>query len=259
MSHGELIKSCRWIVGGHTWEIHLRPKDHWAGRHRSVTLKLVHLSEPRGGGGNVKAKLGCRLVDPAGKLDRPSEEKTVAHKFHRPGDYSGPAVLTSREELEASGHLVDDSYTVQCTIAVLREAPPPPEAEVVADDRRPEAGLPSPDLLRDLRELLREGTGADVKFRVSGKSFAAHKAILASRSPIFRAELFAYTDTVPELDTYGLERLELICEWKLSDGITVGTAATTLALAEQLGCSQLKAKCVEFIAGYLDAVLETEG
>ena len=51
---------------------------------------------------------------------------------------------------------------------------------------------------------------------------------------------FVYTDTVPELDRlgeeeaasmaqhllagadrYGLERLKLICEWKLSDGITV--------------------------------------
>ena len=36
-----------------------------------------------------------------------------------------------------------------------------------------------------------------------------------------------------------------------------------LALAERHGCSQLKARCVEFIAGGsrkdLDAVLETEG
>ena len=37
------------------------------------------------------------------------------------------------------------------------------------------------------------------------------------------------------------------------------TSATTLALAEQHRCWQLKARCVEFIAGYLDAVLETEG
>ena len=89
---------------------------------------------------------------------------------------------------------------------------------------------------------------------------------------------FVYTDTVPELDRlgeeeeasmaqhllagadrYALERLKLICEWKLSDGITVDTAATTLALAEQHRCWGLKARCVEFIAGYLDAVLETEG
>jgi speckle-type POZ protein len=42
----------------------------------------------------------------------------------------------------------------------------------------------------------------------------------------------------------------------------VGTAATTLALAEQHNCSLLKAKCLEFIvrtAGTLDAVMATEG
>ncbi|KAG2629467.1 hypothetical protein PVAP13_3KG468404 [Panicum virgatum] len=42
-----------------------------------------------------------------------------------------------------------------------------------------------------------------------------------------------------------------------------GTVASTLALAEQHGCSRLKAKCIEFIAGgsqeNLDAMLATEG
>ncbi|XP_025801380.1 BTB/POZ and MATH domain-containing protein 2-like [Panicum hallii] len=304
MGDGEFIKSSRWIVGGHFWEIHLRPKDHWAGRHRPVTLKLVLRSEPRGG--DVKAKLSCRLVDPAGRLG-PSEEKSVAHKFQRPGDYSSPAVLTAREDLEASGYLADDAYTVQCAIAVLREVPP--QTATAADDPRREAAVPSPDLLRHLRELLREGTGADVTFLVSGQPFAAHRAVLAARSPVFMAQLFGgmregsssrrveievkdiepavfgallgfvYTDTVPELDRlegeeeaasmaqhllagadrYGLDRLKLICEWKLSDGITVDTAATTLVLAEQHRCWRLKARCVEFVAGYLDAVLETEG
>jgi len=97
-------------------------------------------------------------------------------------------VLTSREDLEASGYLEDDAYTVQCAIAVLREVPP--QTATVADDPRPEAALPSPDLLRHLRELLREGTGADVTFIVSGQPFAAHRAVLASRSPVFMAELF---------------------------------------------------------------------
>lgn len=42
-----------------------------------------------------------------------------------------------------------------------------------------------------------------------------------------------------------------------------GTVASTLVLAEQHGCSRLKAKCIEFIAGgsqeNLDAMLATEG
>ncbi|CAN6173183.1 unnamed protein product [Urochloa humidicola] len=100
---------------------------------------------------------------------------------------------------------------------------------------------------------------------------------------VFKAMLhFVYTDMVPELDgqapataaatmaqhllaaadRYGLGRLKLICEGKLSGGIGVDTVALTLALAEQHGCSQLRAKCVDFITGSpekLDAVLATEG
>jgi speckle-type POZ protein len=64
------------------------------------------------------------------------------------------------------------------------------------------------------------------------------------------------------LDRYGLNRLKLMCECKLSGGIDIGTAAATLALAEQHNCSLLKAKCLEFVTKSpetLDAVLATDG
>ncbi|CAN6177182.1 unnamed protein product [Urochloa humidicola] len=99
---------------------------------------------------------------------------------------------------------------------------------------------------------------------------------------VFKAMLhFIYTDTVPELDVepvaaaatmaqhllaaadrYGLDRLKLICEGKLSGGVDVDTAAKTLALAGQHNCSLLKSKCVDFIARSpetLEAVLATDG
>ncbi|KAF7098074.1 hypothetical protein CFC21_099841 [Triticum aestivum] len=99
---------------------------------------------------------------------------------------------------------------------------------------------------------------------------------------VFKAMLgFIYTDAVPKFkkrkeavtvmaqrllaaaDRFGLDRLQLICVGKLSAGsISINTVATTLALAEQHRCSELKAKCVEFILGtpaILDAVLATDG
>ncbi|CAL5054295.1 unnamed protein product [Urochloa decumbens] len=60
-------------------------------------------------------------------------------------------------------------------------------------------------------------------------------------------------------DMYGIDRLKLMCEDRLCDGTDMETAATALGLAEQHGCSKLKARCLELIAANLDAVIETEG
>lgn len=49
-------------------------------------------------------------------------------------------------------------------------------------------------------------------------------------------------------DRYALERLRLLCESKLCEDVTINTVATTLALAEQHHCFQLKDVCLKFIA-----------
>lgn len=49
-------------------------------------------------------------------------------------------------------------------------------------------------------------------------------------------------------DRYALERLKLLCEEKLCEDVAINTVATTLALAEQHHCSQLKNVCLKFVA-----------
>ncbi|ESQ49424.1 hypothetical protein EUTSA_v10020850mg [Eutrema salsugineum] len=104
-------------------------------------------------------------------------------------------------------------------------------------------------------------------------------------APIFKMLLhFIYWDELPDMqdlmgtdlkwastlvaqhllaaaDRYALERLRTICESKLCEGISINTVATTLALAEQHHCFQLKAACLKFIASpeNLKAVMETDG
>ncbi|KAA3471836.1 BTB/POZ and MATH domain-containing protein 2-like [Gossypium australe] len=62
-------------------------------------------------------------------------------------------------------------------------------------------------------------------------------------------------------DRYGLERLRLLCESNLCEDVTINTVATTLALAEQHHCFQLKAVCLKFVAvpENLRAVMQTDG
>ncbi|KAI9102210.1 hypothetical protein K1719_023720 [Acacia pycnantha] len=97
--------------------------------------------------------------------------------------------------------------------------------------------------------------------------------------------LFIYTDELPDIhdvvdsvplpmcthtammqhllaaaDLYNLDRLKSLCESKLCEDIGTDTVATTLALAEQHHCPQLKAVCLKFIVNpsNLGAVMESE-
>lgn len=60
-------------------------------------------------------------------------------------------------------------------------------------------------------------------------------------------------------DRFGLDRLKLLCESKLCDEITVETVPTTLSLAEQHRCTQLKSACLKFAAANLNAVMHSDG
>ncbi|XVF75280.1 hypothetical protein PTKIN_Ptkin13bG0174700 [Pterospermum kingtungense] len=102
---------------------------------------------------------------------------------------------------------------------------------------------------------------------------------------IFKAMLlFIYTDKLPNVqeitgstsmcmstnmvqhllaaaDLYNLDRLKLLCKAKLCEELNADTVATTLALAEQHHCAQLKAICLKFAANpaNLGAVMQSEG
>jgi speckle-type POZ protein len=293
MSWSEFVKF-RWDAGGYEWEIHCYPSSSEPGMY-GVALELMLFADA--GSCNVRARLGCLLVHPRMLHNASHSEESVTYVFKRPKDCSAKVFLVNERFLPAPASLKDDYLTVQCAITIVKELP----------EAAKSVPAPSSNLHQHLGELLQSQTGADVTFLVSGESFAAHKNILAARSPVFMAEFFGhmreassglvviedmelqafkamlhfmYTDTVPELDLeleavatmaqhllaaadrYGLDRLKVICENKLSGGITVETAATTLALAEQHNCLHLKAKCVEFIVSspaILDAVVATEG
>ncbi|KAI3734901.1 hypothetical protein L6452_14381 [Arctium lappa] len=60
-------------------------------------------------------------------------------------------------------------------------------------------------------------------------------------------------------DRFGLDRLKQLCEAKLCEEVNADTVATTLSLADQHRCSQLKAICLKFAAANLGAVMQTEG
>ncbi|CAL4899240.1 unnamed protein product [Urochloa decumbens] len=277
------IKS-RCTVDGYDLEIRLYPAYHQnQDVYYSVNLELAFLGKACTEG--VEASLSGRLVEYQSYGAAPSEYTPVSKVFRQPSDCTSPIYIRSWIAIYSQA---PTSLTVECSITMFRDQ------KLIQ--------LPISDLHQQLSELLDSVIGVDVMFTVSGESFFAHKNILAARSPVFKAEFYggmeentarhveikdmeAQPETVDgtamaqhpvtvdgtamaqhllvAADRYGLDRLKVMSEHRLSLSIGIETVASTLALAEQFNCPHLKTKCLDFISGgsskQLDAVLETEG
>ncbi|KAF8762583.1 hypothetical protein HU200_009294 [Digitaria exilis] len=122
--------------------------------------------------------------------------------------------------------------------------------------------VPTSDLIRHLGTLLDTADGTDLAFTIDGETFNAHRAILAARSPVFRAELlgsmaeatmtsitlhdiapatfkamlrFMYTDALPKEDELGDSPLEMF--------------EHLLAAADRYALDRLKLLCAQKFLG----------
>ncbi|XP_047104840.1 ankyrin repeat, PH and SEC7 domain containing protein secG-like [Schistocerca piceifrons] len=149
----------------------------------------------------------------------------------------------------------------------------------------------------DLGALLDAGDGAVVTLVAGETRLAAHRAVLAARSPVFRAmfqhdtleascgevriadvggpvmrQLLSYvytlqapqlTDTAPELltaaDKYGLSALKAACEQQVAAQLEVETAAAAAVLAVRHSCPSLTAAAIHFIRSQTYKVMATQG
>ncbi|XP_037488625.1 BTB/POZ and MATH domain-containing protein 2-like isoform X2 [Triticum dicoccoides] len=147
------------------------------------------------------------------------------------------ATLAERNYTTADGHI-----TFVCSIMVIDDSSTP---------------VPPSDIGAHLGQLLDHAEGTDVSFIVEGQMFHAHRAVLAARSSVFRAELFGSMSeaTMPSITLQDIApatfevmlRLKIICAHKLWEEVSIETATTILACAETYNCAELKSKCIDFI------------
>ncbi|KAL6210504.1 hypothetical protein ACLB2K_015736 [Fragaria x ananassa] len=306
MGIGKYVSSDVFNVGGYSWAIYFYPDGKSVeDKATYVSLFIALASE----GSDVRALFELTLLDQSGN----GRHKVHSH-FGRSLD-SGPYTLKyrgsmwgykhffKRTSLETSDYLKDNCLSVNCMVGVVKSHTEGPKIYSIA--------VPRSNMGQHFGQLLESGKGTDVNFEVDGETFAAHKLVLAARSPVFRAQLFGpmkdqnsqcinvedieapvfkallhfmYWDSLPDIeeltsinshgastlmaqhllaaaDRYGLERLRLLCEQNLCKDVAINTVATTLALAEQHHCFQLKAVCLRFIAtlGNLQGVMKTDG
>ncbi|KAL3812708.1 hypothetical protein ACJIZ3_013976 [Penstemon smallii] len=294
MGVGKYISSDPFSVGGHLWEIQFYPdgkvKDESGDIYVSLFIKLVSKFVK-----DIRVWYEYVLLDESGnkwyistnrfKMLEKDKRWMVGPYTLLPGGNRtiGYDDFYKRTELEASQLIKDDCLTILCSVGVVKTSMDSPKTFTQQ--------LQLSDLGQSYVHLLESKEGSDVSFKVEGETFYAHKLILSTRSPVFKAQFFGllkeensrfirieemhapvfqallhfiYCDVIPGLDSkclntvmtqhllaaadrYGIGKLISLCEARLCENIAIDTVASSLALAEQHGCTQLKSMCLEFI------------
>ena len=293
-------------VGGHDWAILYYPNGDPTivdGQFTSVFLELVSTIE-----NDVTASFTLCLQDPASPATGEKNKKSYATKFlpSMTADQKnwGTREFMSKDDLAASGCLVDDCLVIKCIVEI---------SKLIEEDNAHKISsivVPPSNLRTDFRHLLGRGLKPDLTVKIGeSESFGVNRSVLAARSPALLAKLcgsmeeeskpssvcmedmdakvfqalrhYLYSDCLPgfmEENTeeatgmardllvaahgYGIGRLKLMCERRLSQSVNVNTVSSTLDLAEQYNCEQLKNCCLMYIAAdgeRLRAIIGTKG
>ncbi|KAM3347750.1 hypothetical protein ACQJBY_021581 [Aegilops geniculata] len=189
---GEFLKSQPFSVGGRRWAIQYYPNGDPSSHKGHISLHLILDDDVAG---EVRAQVQFRFkAEKKQTLSflkswgrKPAPLKLGRVEAGEDGVWECPNFV-KRKTLEESDHLKDDSFTIRCDIIVVNEfradGGPPPAAAPRS------VPVPPSDLGQQLGDLLAADKGADVVFEVGGETFAAHRWLLAARSPVLSAELF---------------------------------------------------------------------
>lgn len=184
------------VAAGHIWRIRFYPKGEccfWRQGYMSLYLELVtaanayyRATDP------VDFKF--TLLDLAGNPVPQYSRAMAAHVFSAESRRVGFNDFIRWKDLERSGCLKDDRFTVRCDITVFQDywtAGNDGDGGGHAVAPVQQVTVPPSNLHEHLGDLLGKKQGADVTVDVAGEAFDAHGWLLGARSPVFEAELLA--------------------------------------------------------------------
>ncbi|KAK1648115.1 hypothetical protein QYE76_065920 [Lolium multiflorum] len=295
LGNGKYICSETFDIGGHRWCMRYYPDG--IGEYDTDWISL-YLRLDHSNADVVRAGYKFSLLDQDGQpVPSYSLRSGEIRLFANTGTEWGFAKFIERKALEKNPSLRDDAFSIRCDIAVMKDTftEPMPQSLVVVPPSNMHQHLGQLLLAGKAADVTFEV--ADDTFPAHRCILAARSSVfeaellgpmkesIASRvriddmeANVFKALLhFIYTDSLPEMDEditatmcqhllvaadrYNIERLKLTCEEKLCNHICHRTAATTLTVAEQHGCTELKRACFRFLTspGNLKAVVASEG
>ncbi|OEL14401.1 BTB/POZ and MATH domain-containing protein 2 [Dichanthelium oligosanthes] len=295
MGVGRYVSSSTFTVGGRDWAVRFYPDGATAGCLGHVSAFLYYFNREAAAG--VRARFTLNLLDRDGRMSQ-IINPYMKHTFSPASDNWGFIKFIEKSKLQpGSQYLHKDCLAIRCVLTVVIESRtvedernsvvvPPPNlhqdfGEMLKDGEGADVTFSVDGQLFHAHRCVLAYRSPVFRAELFGplKEKATSCIRIDDMEPaIFEALLhFIYTDRLPDscndgrnaamqhllvaADRYGVERLRLMCESKLSEAIDVETVATTLALAEQHNCSQLQRACIGFMASpnMLGPIMETDG
>uniref|UniRef100_A0A0D9W536 BTB domain-containing protein n=1 Tax=Leersia perrieri TaxID=77586 RepID=A0A0D9W536_9ORYZ len=181
---GNHVQSSSFSVGGYSWCIYYYPNGVSSSVSDYISVRLVLVTYVNQ---SVRAQFMLSLLNQDGEAVPSYTYNYGVQSFSRYSSWElGPWRFIQKAVLERSDYLADNCFSIRCDVTVFKDvgniSPTPSPSPLVL--------VPPSDLIRHLGGLLATVEGADVVFEVDGKTFLAHRNVLAARSPVFRAELF---------------------------------------------------------------------
>ncbi|KAF6993868.1 hypothetical protein CFC21_010694 [Triticum aestivum] len=231
-------------AGGHLWGIKFFPSGEYEADEEYVSIFLEHMSKSRSVGVIFEVFMMGRDSKPSMSL---SHIRRLCQTFEimedkDSSDCWGWGKFLERTTLEKD-YLTGRHVTFACAIMIIDDSCVP---------------VPPSDIGTHLGRLLDHADGTDVSFIVDNETFHAHRAVLAARSPVFRAELFGPMSeaTMPSITLHDITPAtfkvmlrfiytdELPLEDELEDSSTE-MFQNLLAAADRYALDRLKIVCAQ--------------
>lgn len=299
---GEALKSSTFYAPGPNangeeeklqWCLKIYPKG-WTTEHKgyvSVFLSLVQCNKTE-----VLAKFKFSLLNVEQTKAHTLESEIVSFAQDQWLKTCGFTKFIERDFLldTSKGLLSDDQLTISCEVFVVADT-----INITGVRNLAQFRVPPCKLAEDFGSLFEEQQFSDAVLCASEKEFNVHKAILAARSPVFKAMFqsgtgmteaqtgrveikdidpevleemlrFMYTGLAPNLkhmaakllvaaDMYQLFRLKAMCEKSLTLSLNNKNAADTLILADLHSAEQLKMHAIDYTKQHANEVMKSKG
>ncbi|CAN6229628.1 unnamed protein product [Urochloa humidicola] len=291
MGVGKFVSSKNISVGGYDWNIRLYPDGDTANSRGHISVFLSFQGE----GTSPRVKFSLSVLGKHGQVSKLLNAERTFESASATATW-GWTLFEKKSTLQPLLRNNNDRFTIRCVLTVIKD----PVIEDVSAIVVPQSNLLQDfaNMLKDRESADVTFSVGGQLFPAHRCVLAARSPVFRAElfgpmkeksernikiddmePSIFEALLhFIYTDSLPDdcgaernnvplqhllvaADRYGFDRLRLMCEVKMCQSLDAETVATTLTLAEQHHCVQLKRACLDFIAsrGVLRAFSESEG